>query len=106
MGMGGMQAGMSSGGECLEYELRTKKVSYVVRPHKQVLLMVGEEVTIRLAISDLIVSSPGLPREVKCSVHSMVLLSEAERNERRQQQQQPVILRCYDNGQAVPCPRE
>lgn len=106
MGMGGVQAGTSTGGDCLEYELRTKKVSYVVRPHKQVLLMVGEEVTIRLAISELLVSSPGLPREVKCSVHSMVLLSEAERNDRRQQQQQPVILRCYDNGQAVPCPRE
>ena len=91
-------------GGCLEYELRTKKVSYVIRPHKQVLLMVGEEVMIRLAVSELIVSSPGLPKEVRCGVHSMMLLTEAEREERRERER-PVIVRCYENGQLAPCPR-
>jgi hypothetical protein len=103
-GMAAQPMAAAGEGSCLEYELRTKKVSYVIRPHKQVLLMVGEEVMIRLAINDLIVSSPWLPKDVRCSVHSMMLLTEAEREERRERER-PVIVRCYEDGQPTPCPR-
>lgn len=68
-------------GECIEYELRTGKVSYVVHPHHAVLLQVGGEVSIKLAGKQLILQTGGAAKEIHCDVRSMTLRSEQEKRE-------------------------
>ncbi len=73
-----------STGECIEYELRTAKVSYIVHPHHAVLLEVGGEVSIKLAGKQLILQA-GAAKEIHCDVRSMTLRSEQEKREQQKE---------------------
>ncbi len=72
-------------GECIEYELRTGKVSYIVHPHHAVLLEVGGEVSIKLAGKQLILQTGGAAKEIHCDVRSMTLRSEQEKREQEKE---------------------
>jgi hypothetical protein len=91
------------GRECTEYELRTAKVSYIIRPRHEVLLMLGGEVLIRLAQSELLVLSSNSPKEIHCAVLAMSLRSETERRERDRSRVSHTV--CFDEqGRVVRCP--
>lgn len=92
------------GGECMEYELRTSKVSYVIRPRNSILLLLGSSVTIRPVRGDLLLRSSDLPKEIRCLVMSMTMRSEAERNARQKQAQLQQPVRCFDGATEIPCP--
>ncbi|MDR3762566.1 MAG: hypothetical protein P4M01_00570 [Acidobacteriota bacterium] len=94
--------GHEVGGDCMEYELRTEKVSYVIRPHNSVLLLLGSSVTIRPIRGDLILHSGDQPKDVRCQVMSMTLRTEAERKSRQKQAQAPA--RCFDGAVEIACP--
>jgi hypothetical protein len=61
---------------CIEYELHTGKVSYIIHPHRQILLQVGGDVIIRLAGNELRLRVSGEPKEIRCDVVAMTLQSE------------------------------
>jgi hypothetical protein len=88
-------------GECVEYELRTEKVSYIIRPHRAVLLLLGGDVSIKLADSELILHTNDGVKDIRCAVLAMTLRSEAEKQERNR------AHRCYaESGREIPCPNE
>ena len=93
-------------GDCMEYELRTEKVNYVIRPRNSVLLLLGSTVTIRPMRGELVLRSSDLPKEVRCAVMSMVLRTEAERTARQKQAQMQAQApaRCYDGAVEIACP--
>ncbi len=105
-GGGGMLSGFAGvpGGtvdECVEYELRTNKVSYIVRPHRTILLMLGADVSIKLAESELLLQIREGAKEIRCVVISMSLRSEAEKREGNR----PYPRNCYaESGRQIPCP--
>jgi hypothetical protein len=110
-GHGGFIAGLagSSGvaNECIEYELRTGKVIYTIRPHRAILLLLGGDVAIKLAGSDLLLRTNESVKDVRCSVIAMSLRSEAEKKERERERGRPVSLRCYtESGREIFCPDE
>jgi hypothetical protein len=90
------------GGDCVEYELRTEKVSYVIRPRRPILLLLGGDVSIRFATSELLLRTADAPKDVRCDVLSMSLRTAAETAERRRDRQPPV--RCYEGGHEIRCP--
>ncbi len=67
--------------QCVEYELRTGKVSYIIQPHHAILLAVGGAVTIRLAGNELMLRSSATTKEIRCSVLAMTLRSEEDKKE-------------------------
>lgn len=88
-------------GDCVEYVIRTEKVSYVIRPHRPVLLLVGGDVSIKLADSELILHINDAVKDIRCSVIAMSLRSEAEKAERER------TPRCYaESGRQISCPDE
>jgi hypothetical protein len=108
-GRGGMLSGLLAGGssgtiaECVEYELRTEKVSYIIRPHRAVLLLLGGDVSIKLADSELLLRTGDGGKDIRCDVLSMSLRSEAEKRERNHQYPRS----CYaQSGREIPCPDE
>ena len=90
------------GGECVEYELRTEKVSYVIRPRRRILLLLGGDVSIRFATNELLLRTADLTKDVRCDVLSMSLRTAAETSERRRDRQPPE--RCYEAGHEIRCP--
>ena len=67
--------------ECIEYELRTGKVSYIIYPRRAILLEVGGDVVIRLAGNELMLRPSGAAKEIRCDVIAMMLRSEQEKKE-------------------------
>ena len=93
--------GSNNMGECVEYELRTEKVSYIIRPHRSVLLLLGGDVYIKLADSELILHTSDAVKDIRCAVLAMTLRSEAEKQERNRSR------RCYaESGREILCPDE
>lgn len=85
--------------ECIEYELRTGRVSYVIHPRRAILLEVGGEVAIRLAGKQLILQTSSDAKEIRCDVLSMTLRSEEEKKEKDKEwdrEHQPI--RRYPTG--------
>ena len=73
----------SGGGKCFEYELQTENVSYIIRPRSAVLLPPGTEVSIKMAKGELLLSTDGFPKPIRCTVRAMFLRSEEPRMWRR-----------------------
>ncbi len=96
--------GRDMGGDCMEYELRTDKVSYVIRPRNSVLLLLGSSVMIRPVRGELAMRSSDQPKEIRCLVMSMTLRTEAERNTRQKQVQYQPPVRCFDGAVEIACP--
>jgi hypothetical protein len=100
--LAGIVGGSSPANECIEYELRTEKVSYIIRPHRAILLLLGGDVSIKLAENELLLRTNEPGKDIRCAVLSMSLRSEAEKRERRRDSQ-----RCYaESGREIPCPDE
>lgn len=74
-----------AGTECVQYELRTGTVSYVIHPHRTILLEVGGEVSIKLTGRQLILQTSSEAKEIRCDVLSMTLRSEEERREKERE---------------------
>jgi hypothetical protein len=85
---------------CVEYELRTAKVSYTIQPRHAVLLLVGGDVGIRLTGNELILRSAGAVKEVRCDVLTMALRTEAEKKEKERDRE-----RERDKGPSLFSPR-
>jgi hypothetical protein len=71
-----------SDNDCIEYELRTEKVSYVIRPNRSVLLIPDSDVSFKMAGSILLLHTDDAPKDIRCAVISMELRSEEEKKER------------------------
>lgn len=82
---GSVAAGGPVAGECIEYELRTGKVSYVIHPRRAILLEVGGQVSIKLAGKQLLLVASGGAKEIHCDVLSMTLRSEQEKREQEKE---------------------
>lgn len=91
------------GGDCVEYELRTDKVTYTIRPRHPILLLVGASVAIKLAVNELVVRAPDAAKDIRCSVVAMSLRSETEKAERRDRSHPPAV-RCFESGREILCP--
>jgi hypothetical protein len=110
-GRGGILSNLVGGGgsgifnECIEYELRTDKVSYIIRPRRAVLLLLGGNVSIKLADSELLLRTGEAIKDIRCAVLSMTLRAEAEKREREREASGPP--RCYSqSGREINCPYE
>jgi hypothetical protein len=82
---GSVATGGPVAGECIEYELRTGKVSYVIHPHRAILLEVGGQVSIKLSGKQLLLQASGAAKEIRCDVLSMTLRSEQEKREQEKE---------------------
>jgi hypothetical protein len=101
--LSGLVTGPSSGGvnECIEYELRTEKVSYIIRPHRAILLLLGGDVSIKLADNELLLRTSEAAKDIRCAVLAMSLRSEVEKRERREH---PAPQSCYaESGRQISC---
>ena len=92
------------GGECVEYELRTEKVSYVIRPHRPILLLLGGNVSIKFASSELLLRTAGAPKDIRCAVLAMSLRAAAEKAEQRSAHNYQSPVRCFEAGREIRCP--
>lgn len=102
-GVPGMPSVTDSYGDCVEYELRTAKVSYIIQPRRPILLLVGGDVAIKLAGSELLLRTNESAKDIRCDVRSMSLLSDVVRKEN--QNHAPPL--CVDGiGRVVSCPME
>lgn len=104
-GRGGILAGLAGAGdgvnECIEYELRTEKVSYIIRPHRAVLLLLGGDVSIKFADSELLLRVNDGGKDIRCSVVAMSLRTDAEKREKAH------LRSCYaESGREVACPED
>jgi hypothetical protein len=90
------------GGECIEYEVRTEKVSYVVRPRLAILLLLGSDVFIKLANDELLLRTGEAPKDIHCAVIAMSLRSEEREKEAKKERRHPSIC-LSDSGSEVPC---
>lgn len=86
--------------DCVEYELRTATVSYIVRPRSPVLLLLGSNVSLRVVKDKLMLRTAETPREIHCAVVAMSLLEGEERPQRRA----PACLNSL--GEEIPCLEE
>jgi hypothetical protein len=91
-GRGGFLSGLANGGnspdipnDCVEYELHTDKVSYIIRPHRVILLPLGGDVLIKLAGDGLILRISAEVKDLRCDVLAMTLRSEQDRREREKE---------------------
>ena len=66
--LSGLAGSSSGGGECIEYELRTEKVSYIIRPHRAILLLLGGDVSIKLADNELLLRTTESVKDIRCAV--------------------------------------
>ncbi len=80
---GGMTGGGGPEGLCREFTLKSDKVVYRIRTRKEVLLPLGEDVDFRLARKDLVIKQDDEPDELKFTVLSMKLISEADEADQR-----------------------
>jgi hypothetical protein len=101
--------------ECTEYELYTAKVSYIVRPRRAILLVLGGDVSIKLTGNELILHSSAEPKDIHCAVLAMTLLSEVEKREkerewereREAERSRHLPRGCYTgSGIEIPCDGE
>ena len=99
----GIMGSGTSGGECIEYVLLTEQVRYVIRPRVAILLLLGDDVYIKLAGDELLLRTSEAPKDVHCAVLSMTLLgSEEDENEAKEESRHPSV--CLDeSGDEVPC---
>jgi hypothetical protein len=95
--------GTSGGNECVEYVLFTERVRYVIRPRVAILLLLGDDVYIKLAGDQLLLRTSEARKDVHCAVLSMTLRgSEEEENEARDERSRPSV--CLSNtGDEIPC---
>ena len=102
-GFASVSAGPGTVGECIEYELYTAKVSYIIRPNRAILLLLGGDVSIKLAGDELLLRSSEAPKNLRCAVLAMSLLSDAEKTGGSDQ----LSPRCYSrSGREYPCLEE
>ncbi len=118
-GRGGFLSGLANGGsspgivnECVEYELYSAKVSYIIRPHRAILLLLGGDVFIKLAGDELILHSSAQPKDIHCAVLAMTLRSEEEKREKEKEWEREHEAEhrrnyppgCFtETGTAIPC---
>ena len=107
-GHGGIFSGLGGGNggvvnECIEYELRTEKVRYIIRPNRAILLLLGGDVSIKLADSELLLRTGESAKDIRCAVLAMSLRSEVEPREGNR----PVRPICHaESGREISCPEE
>ncbi len=89
-------------GQCMEYQLRSEKVRYVVRPRRAILLLLGSDVYIKLVEDELLLRTSEAPKDIHCDVVSMSLRSEEQEREARKEDRQPPVC-LNESGLAVPC---
>jgi hypothetical protein len=105
--LSGLAGSSSGGGECIEYELRTEKVSYIIRPHRAILLLLGGDVSIKLADNELLLRTTESVKDIRCAVVAMSLRSDAEKKDRERNRSRPAPTRCYaESGREILCPGE
>lgn len=96
---------VGSGGanECIEYELRSDKVTYIIRPRVGILLLLGSEVEIKLVNDELLLRTGAAPKDIRCAVLSMTLRNE-EVERRKERESEPQTSVCLsESGEPVPC---
>jgi hypothetical protein len=103
-GRGGFFSGLANSGvgmpgECVEYELHTAKVVYIIRPNRNILLLLGGDVSIKLAGDELLMRTPDAPKDVRCSVVGMSLLTDVNKSELTRTR---VCLN--EDGREITCP--
>ena len=95
--------GSGGGNECFEYVLLTQRVRYVIRPRVAILLLLGDDVYIKLAGDQLLLRTSGARKDARCAVLSMTLRgSEEEEDEERDEQRRPSVC-LSESGDEVPC---
>jgi len=109
---GGGRPGFGGGGgvpECTEYELRSAKVSYRIRPRRSILLLLGGDVSIKLAGDQLLLHSNESVKDIHCDVLEMWLNSEEDKREQekaweRERDRSYNPQPCYSaSGRETPC---
>jgi hypothetical protein len=89
--------------QCVEYVLFTDTVRYVIRPRVAILLLLGDDVYIKLAGDELLLRSSEAPKNIRCAVLSMTLRgSEEDENEARDERRHPSVC-LSESGEEVPC---
>jgi hypothetical protein len=97
---------VGNGSECIEYELFTETVRYIIRPRLAVLLLLGDDVYIKLAGAELLLRTSGAPKDIHCAVLAMSLRgNEAEENEADKEWRRPSVCRS-ESGEQVACSTE
>jgi hypothetical protein len=109
--LAGLAGSNAAANECVEYELRTQKVVYTIRPRRDILLLLGGEVFIKLAESELLLRTSENVKVMRCSVVAMSLRSEAERREKERERERELSrsapARCFtESGRELLCPDE
>lgn len=97
--------GNGGGNECVEYVLLTERVRYVIRPRVAILLLLGDNVYIKLAGDQLLLRTSEARKDVHCAVLSMTLRGseeEEEENEARDERHRPSVC-LSQSGDEVPC---
>jgi len=104
--IGGIVGTGGVGSECIEYELFTETVRYTVRPHIALLLLLGDDVTIKLAGDELLLRTSQVPKNIHCTVFAMSLRgSEEEENEANKEWRRSSVC-VSESGEQVACSAE
>ncbi len=91
------------GSDCVDYVLLTERVRYVIRPRIAILLLLGDDVYIKLAGDQLLLRTSEAPKNVRCAVLSMTLRgSEEEENEVKNEDRRPSVC-LSESGEEIPC---
>jgi hypothetical protein len=99
----GILGAATPGNDCVEYVLLTERVRYVIRPRVAILLLLGDNVYIKLAGDQLLLRTSEAPKDVRCAVLSMTLRgSEEDENEARNERRRPSVC-LSESGDEVPC---
>jgi hypothetical protein len=94
-------AGAGGDGTCMEYQLHTARVSYVIRPRVAVLLHLGDDVYIKLFKDELLLRTGQAPKDIRCSVLSMKLRGDSDAEEKEVRRHPAICL--SETGEAVAC---
>jgi hypothetical protein len=92
--------GAGGDGTCMEYQLHTARVSYVIRPRVAILLKLGDNVYIKLFKDELILHTGQARKDIRCSVLSMRLRGDGA--EDKEMLRRPAIC-LSETGEAVAC---
>ena len=85
--------------------LLTERVRYVIRPRVAILLLLGDDVYIKLAGDELLLRTSEAPKDVHCAVLSMTLRGseeEEKEDEARKERHRPSVC-LSESGDEVPC---
>jgi len=104
-GILGTIVGPSEDSECIEYEVRTEKVSYFIRPNRAILLLLDSDVSIKLAGNELLLHTSASVKDIRCNVVSMSLRSDSDKDKKERNYQDSRRCRT-ESGKEIPCADE